>query len=536
MATELDQMVARIEALPEDKRRILVGEAMRATASKIGLPNGGPQLAAYVSKADVLLFGGSPGGGKSILCILLALNEHHRSLLVRSNFTDLEALIDNTKKIVGTDDGFVGGSRPKYKKPDGGVIHFMGLPEDGGIGGLQGVDHDFIGVDEAATAHEDQIRLIMGWLRTDRPGQRTRVVFASNPPLDSRGDWLTTYFAPWLDPKHPNPAKPGELRWFLPDFDNGGDRECGVDDFVYMDGVTDAQGQAVKIRPQSRTFIPSKFTDNPYYTPEDYAKQLAGLPDAAREILMSGNFMLERADDIWQTIPTKWVKDAQERWYKNRPSCDMSCLATDIAQGGADMSVVATRYDYWFDELKVKPGTETPEGIDIATMVIKHRRDQSPVVLDMGGGYGGAAKVHLDDNNIKVIPFKGVMESFERSEDGMLGFVSRRSEIWWKFKEALDPDQPGGSKIALPPDNDLAAELTSPKYQIVRHNGKMCVKIEPKEMTRKKMGRSTDRADTVLMCWAYGEKGTGGEDHPGSRRRQNRAVRPKIVRGYQNRK
>jgi hypothetical protein len=33
-------------------------------------------------------------------------------------------------------------------------------------------------------------------------------------PADRRqGEWLLTWFAPWLDPAFPHPAKPGELRW-----------------------------------------------------------------------------------------------------------------------------------------------------------------------------------------------------------------------------------------------------------------------------------------------------------------------------------
>jgi hypothetical protein len=32
-----------------------------------------------------------------------------------------------------------------------------------------------------------------------------------NPP---EGFWVVKYWGPWLDKTHPNPAKPGELRWF----------------------------------------------------------------------------------------------------------------------------------------------------------------------------------------------------------------------------------------------------------------------------------------------------------------------------------
>jgi hypothetical protein len=35
------------------------------------------------------------------------------------------------------------------------------------------------------------------------------------------------------------------------------------------------------------------------------------------------------------------------------------------------------------------------------------------------------------------------MESIEKTKDGSLAFANKRAEAWWKFREALDPDQPG---------------------------------------------------------------------------------------------
>ena len=50
-----------------------------------------------------------------------------------------------------------------------------------------------------------------GWNRSSVPGQRCRVVVGSNPPTTAAGLWVILYWAPWLDPMHPYPAKPGEL-------------------------------------------------------------------------------------------------------------------------------------------------------------------------------------------------------------------------------------------------------------------------------------------------------------------------------------
>src|SRR6185295_12338004 len=67
-------------------------------------------------------------------------------------------------------------------------------------------------------------RRLIGWLRTETLGQRTRVIVTFNPPQTEEGRWVYRYWAAWLDPTHPNPAKPGELRWYVVDAD-GKDQE-----------------------------------------------------------------------------------------------------------------------------------------------------------------------------------------------------------------------------------------------------------------------------------------------------------------------
>ena len=454
---QLDEYLEMLGAMSPTEAAELLTQVHSQVKGLPWIPNPGPQTEAYYSEADVLLFGGSPGGGKTSLELGLALTDHYRALIVRKSFTDLEGMIDTAKKLVKTSDGFVGGSRPKYRKPDGGVIHFAGLAADGGIGGHQGVDHDLICIDEAAQIPEFQVRLLMGWLRTNRKGQRCRVVLGSNPPLDSTGDWLIDYFGPWLDPQHPFPAKPGELRYYLP-VDGGKDVECQKGDSTKIGGV--------QVFAQSRTFIPSKFTDNPYYNPEDYAKSLSGLPEEVREILVTGNFMMTRKDKAFQAIPTEWVRMAQNRWHEKSPSgVPMCAMGVDAAGGGSDDMVIAPRYDGWYPPMIIIPGKDIPAdrpGKFAAGQVVSYRTHNAVVVVDMGGGYGGPCYEQLKENGIPTQSYKGSESSVQRTEDGQLRFYNTRSAAIWKFREALDPSRPGGSPIALPPDNQLLADLTAP--------------------------------------------------------------------------
>ncbi len=517
---DLESVVSSLTELPEEQRKQIIEDSCAATQHMIFVPLPGPQSEAYTSDADVLLFGGSPGGGKTALEVGLALNEHRRSLIVRKSFVDLAGVLHTLDNIVGQPNAAVGGNRPRYETADGRVIHFMGMGEN--LGGKQGNPHDLICVDEAAQLPEEQVRMLLGWLRTDQPGQRCRMVLASNPPLDTVGDWLVEFFAPWLDPNYLSPAAPGELRYFLPNDTGIGWRECEPGETIQLNGVT--------VHAQSRTYIPSSFTDNPFYDREQYAKSLAGLPDSVRNRLMSGNFMDAREDNPWQAIPRDWVMAAVERWTPTPPEGVPQCaIGVDVAQGGTDDTTLAIRHDAWFAPLMVVPGRETPGGTDVAGKVISKRRDNSKVVVDLGGGWGGDALAHLVKNGVDAVGYMGVKKSTKRTEDNKVVFFNVRTEAYWRFREALNPDQVGGSRVQLPNDPKLISDLTTPTYEIASTG----LKLESKEDVVERLKRSPDRGDAVVMSWWAGAK-MADSYQLWARRSTNPG--PRVVRGYASRR
>jgi hypothetical protein len=513
---DLDEILAALNGMTPEQIAAESANADKLVGRRKFVPTLGPQTAAYFSEADVLLFGGSPGGGKTALECGLALNEHKRSLIVRRNFVDLDGVLHTLTNILGNSEGLTGGNRPKYETEDC-LIHFMGAGED--IGGKQGNPHDLICVDEAAQLPEQQVRMLLGWLRTNVPGQRCRMVLASNPPLDSTGDWMLEFFGPWLDPRHPNPAQEGELRYFLPNENGSGYRECSPDERTEIQGV--------EVPPQSRTYISSSFKDNPYYDHEQYARSLAGLPDEVRDRLVTGNFLLSRGDDVWQTIPTAWIRAAQERWTQHPPAgVPMCAIGVDIAQGGADNTVLAIRHDGWFAPMITEPGSKTPDGKTAAGVVMSKRRDGAKVVVDIGGGWGGDCYAHLRENGIDSVSYMGVKPSGSRTADRQLKFFNTRSAAYWRFREALDPSQPGGSPIMLPPDSVLVADLCAPTYEITP-NG---IKVESKEKVVDKLKRSPDRGDAVIMAWHGGLKQANVPG--GFVERTRRMAKPTVVMGH----
>jgi hypothetical protein len=133
---------------------------------------------------------------------------------------------------------------------------------------------------------------------------------------------------------------------------------------------------------------------------------------------------------------------------------------------------------------------------------VRHRLDNAPIVVDVGGGYGGAVTLRLKDNDIKPMAFNGANESHAKTKDGQLSFANRRAETWWRFREALDPDQPDGATIALPPDPELRADLCTPTWKLTARG----IQLESKDDIRKRLGRSPGKGDAVVMAWSEGNK------------------------------
>jgi hypothetical protein len=47
-------------------------------------------------------------------------------------------------------------------------------------------------------------------------------------------------------------------------------------------------------------------------------------------------------------------------------------------------------------------------------MVVRYRVDSAPVIVDVGGGYGGVVTLRLKDNGIEPTSFNGANESIAR--------------------------------------------------------------------------------------------------------------------------
>lgn len=452
------------------------------------LPQEGPQRDAYYSEADIVGYGGAAGGGKTDLEIGLALTQHQRSIIYRKEGTQLQGIYDRVEEIQGSRDGF--NSQDKiWRLPDGRRLEFGGLANPQDHKKYQGRPHDLKAFDEATEIPEYMVRFLIGWMRSSDPDQRCRVLMAFNPPTDSDGRWVVGFFAPWLDPNHKNPAKPGELRWFTTI--DGKDVEVANGDEIEVDGEM--------VQPLSRTFIPARVEDNVYYMEAGYKATLQALPEPLRSQMLKGDFQAGMQEDPWQVIPEAWVQAAMDRWEPLETRRPMDSLGVDVARGGQDQTILAPRHGNWFAELVCYPGTETPNGPMVAGLVIQERRDAAPVHIDIIG-VGSSPYDFLIENGVQAVPINGAeaaKDGFgnpETSKEGELTFFNKRSMLYWRMREALDPAN--GEMISLPPDDELRKDLCTPKWTF----GKTGIKVESKEDIVKRIEHSPDKGDAVVYA------------------------------------
>lgn len=492
MATVLDDLLARVGGLPQEKVADLI-EASRSLDFR-WTPNPGPQTDAYFSAADILLYGGQAGGGKTDLLVGLACQEHQRSIIFRRESSQTDGIIAAGKRIIGESAGY-NGQDLEWTWPDGKSLKLAGMKDADDWTKHAGRERDLIGFDEAGEFLLGQVVSLLGWNRGPA-GQRCRVVLASNPPRSADGLWMIEWFAPWLDRRFDNPALPGELRWAV--LIGGSPRWVDSPDEVEIDGET--------MRPMSFSFIPAALSDNPERNTVDYRSRLQSLPEPLRSQLLYGDFSIGLEDSQNQTIPTAWVTAAMDRWTeKPPPGIPMCAIGVDASGGGKDPMIIAIRHDGWFAPLIEVPGASIPMhniGPFCSGILVSHRRDRALVVIDMSGGYGGSMFDHLRANEVEVVAYKGAEASARRSREGKLAFVNTRSAAYWWFREALDPSQPGGSPIMLPDDPRLLADLTAPIFEVNARG----IALEPKEKIMKRLGRSTDRGDAAVMAWFEGPR------------------------------
>jgi predicted phage terminase large subunit-like protein len=255
------------------------------------------QFLAMQAAADIVIFGGAAGGGKSWCLLHLILpylnNKHFKSVIFRRTRPELTqpgGLWPASHEIY-----YHFGGKPKqspflrWNFPSGATINFSHLQHEKNIYDWQGSEITLIGFDELTHFTETQFFYLLSRNRCTS-GIRPRIWCTTNPDANS---WVAKFITPWLNNDKNSlgagfidPVKDGKKFWFI----------RGVSDQIIWGN---SKSELLKIDPESLPksviFINSKIHDNPQLLKKDpnYLSNLKNLALINRERLLHGNWKIE---------------------------------------------------------------------------------------------------------------------------------------------------------------------------------------------------------------------------------------------------
>ena len=217
-----------------------------------------------------------------------------------------------------------------------------------------------------------------------------------------------------------------------------------------------------------------------------------GVESAAYQIRILGNFPTQADNAV---IALGAVQQAQDRWEIEE--LDLSrelVIGVDVARFGDDESVIYPRRGKKFLECR------TIQGADLVTLAGKVREiarelrtsgERPRIHIDEIGVGGGLVDVLKTDTTKNFEPEWEVCGINVAEAATSEGYVRLRDQLWFAASEWL---REGG---AVPDDPKLLSELVDPTYTFDPQGRR---KVEPKEITKKRLGRSPDRADALCLA------------------------------------
>lgn len=259
-------------------------------------PQPGPQTAFLSSPADIAIYGGAAGGGKSWALLMEPLrhvdNEGFGAVFFRRTTVQVRnegGLWDESEKIYP----LVGAAPREHELywtfPDGASVSFAHLEHDKTVLNWQGSQIPLIVFDELTHFSAKQFWYMVSRNRS-MCGVRPYIRASCNPDADS---WVAEFIAWWIDQETglPIPERAGVLRWFV-----------RVNDvLIWGDSREELQALHPDIPAKSVTFIPAKLSDNTALMAADpgYLANLMSLPLVERERLLGGNWKIRPAAGLY---------------------------------------------------------------------------------------------------------------------------------------------------------------------------------------------------------------------------------------------
>jgi len=255
-------------------------------------PQPGPQTAFLESTADIAIYGGAAGGGKTMALLMEPLYHAHNPefgcLIFRREATQLTAqggLWDASMRIYPRFQAKpVQAPKPKWIFPSGAKISFDHLNHEKDVLNWQGTEICLLCFDELSHFSKTQVFYMFSRNRSTC-GVKPYVRATTNPDADS---WVAEFISWWIDPITGFPIKErsGVKRWFI----TRGDEQVFADTKEELEARDDCD----KDEPKSLTFIAATIHDNKVLMEKDggYISWLKSLNSVERARLLDGNWKI----------------------------------------------------------------------------------------------------------------------------------------------------------------------------------------------------------------------------------------------------
>lgn len=288
------------------------------------------QQAALWSPAELLLFGGQSGGGKTDFLVGDAMQEYRipsfRGLLLRESLGEMDQVGDRMEKaylpLRAKYRQRTGGG--EWKFPSGARIRFGYLAQDKDLGKYRGNPKSWIGIDESGLQPEKRVRTIVPWLAAVDPRLRVRMRLASNPGGVGH-IWHMAVFLRNRCPLHFPANERDSDPWHTSVWPGQ----------VYSGASWKWPPSNAELVHMTTAFFPAAVTDNPLYGQDKVNKLLSQTPEIQMQLLHgcwcnaeSLYFGFLRPE--WM-IPYHTIED--EWWWNHFLSIDFGYVNSSSAAG-----------------------------------------------------------------------------------------------------------------------------------------------------------------------------------------------------------